>query len=108
MNFYLLLWFTIASIAFINTGKNRGFFKKSQCHYGFLLSDFFGPSCAPGALDLAHDPQGVLNSLCSLCRTNVTINGPAISAVHHSTPAPLLRVNGKSRILKMKKRKKER
>lgn len=58
----------IASVAFINTGKNRGFFKKSECNYGRLTGEFFGPSCAPGAKDLSHE-QNVTNpdSLCELC-----------------------------------------
>lgn len=67
-----------AAMAFINTGKNRGFFQRSECSYGALLGDFFGSSCAPGARDLAHDPN-VTNpeSLCSLCRSEI-INSPPI------------------------------
>lgn len=64
----------LAAMAFINTGKNRGFFRKNQCKYGKLLSEFFGPSCAPGALDLAHNNEGQLDKLCSLCRPSVQIS----------------------------------
>lgn len=59
-------------MAFINTGKNRGFFPKKQCKYGKLLSEFFGPSCAPGALDLARNNEGQVDSLCALCRPSVS------------------------------------
>lgn len=59
-------------MAFINTGKNRGFFPKKQCKYGKLLSDFFGPSCAPGTLDLARNNEGELDNLCALCRPSVS------------------------------------
>lgn len=58
-------------MAFINTGKNRGFFNKNQCKYGKLLSEFFGPSCAPGALDLARNNEGQMDNLCDLCRPSV-------------------------------------
>lgn len=81
----------LASVALINTGKNRGFFKKHQCQYDTLLNDFFGSSCAPGALDLAHG--GGLEGLCSLCRSNVTqIVSPSTSiSLTHSESPPLIR-----------------
>lgn len=89
--FNLFLFFILASVAFINTGKNRGFFSRNQCHYGHLLSEFFGPSCAPGALDLAHDPQGNLESLCSLCRASEIIIGSGTTNVEHHASPPLIR-----------------
>uniref|UniRef100_A0A8D8BFS2 Transferrin n=1 Tax=Culex pipiens TaxID=7175 RepID=A0A8D8BFS2_CULPI len=59
----------IASIAFINVGKARGIFDRSNCNYGQLLGDFFGASCAPGSRDSLHDPMGHnAESLCTLCR----------------------------------------
>jgi hypothetical protein len=62
----------LASIAFINTGKNRGIFKKSECNFTKLLADFFGDSCAPGSRDQLHDPSGTTpQSLCNLCRESV-------------------------------------
>lgn len=66
-------------MAFINTGKNRGFFNKNKCHYSSLLSDFFGSSCAPGARELNHDntsTAGSQESLCSLCRKEISIDIP--------------------------------
>lgn len=83
--------FVLASVAFINTGKNRGFFSRNQCHYGHLLSEFFGSSCAPGALDLARDPQASLESLCSLCRAREIVTGPAVLSVEHHVSPPLIR-----------------
>lgn len=57
-----------------------------------MLSEFFGPSCAPGALDLAHDPKGKLDSLCSLCRpshaTDVSATDSQYSTTHN--PPPLI------------------
>lgn len=80
----------LASVAFINTGKNRGFFSRNQCRYGHLLREFFGSSCAPGAIDLAHHPQAQLESLCSLCRPNEISIGATVE--HHVSP-PLIRGN---------------
>lgn len=67
-------------MAFINTGKNRGFFHRTECNYGRLLSEFFGSSCAPGARDSAHDPN-ITNpdSLCALCRSEINASPPPIS-----------------------------
>lgn len=62
----------IASIAFINVGKNRGIFGQHECDYGRLLGEFFGESCAPGSRDSLHDPNGENpESLCSLCQVPV-------------------------------------
>jgi Transferrin len=62
----------IASIAFINTGKNRGIFQKSECDFTKLLANFFGDSCAPGSRDELHDPSGTTpQSLCNLCKESV-------------------------------------
>lgn len=65
----------IASIAFINVGKARGIFDRSNCNYGQLLGDFFDASCAPGSRDSLHDPMGHnAESLCALCRVpNVAV-----------------------------------
>lgn len=78
-------------MAFINTGKNRGFFSRNQCHYGHLLREFFGSSCAPGALDLAHHPQAKLESLCSLCRTDEIAMGASATTFEHHVSPPLIR-----------------
>jgi len=89
---------SIASVAFINTGKNRGFFSKGQCDYGTLLSEFFGSSCAPGALDLAHGTKGTVESLCTLCQTSVNVElatpstAAGVQLLHHESP-PLIRAN---------------
>lgn len=91
-------------MAFINTGKNRGFFKKSQCHYGQMLSKFFGSSCAPGALDIAHDPKGKLDSLCSLCRPSSSSEISAVAsgvAQMHTSP-PLIHFGTRFHLLLMK------
>lgn len=82
-----------ASVAFINTGKTRGFFSRNRCHYGHLMSEFFGSSCAPGALDLAHYPQANLESLCSLCRANELIIGSAVTPIEQHVSPPLIRGN---------------
>lgn len=89
---------SIASVAFINTGKNRGFFKRNQCDYGTLLSEFFGSSCAPGALDLAHGSKGSVENLCSLCEPSIPIIGtpvlPSIGvSLFHTDAPPLIRFN---------------
>lgn len=69
-----------AAMAFINTGKNRGFFRKNQCKYGELLNEFFGPSCAPGALDLARNNEDQLDNLCALCRPSVHVEMQSFDA----------------------------
>ncbi|XP_037032135.1 transferrin-like [Bradysia coprophila] len=70
----------IALMAFINTGKNRGFFSKNECNYGRLLSNYFGSSCAPGATDFGHDPNAANSeSLCSLCKTMIMPIQPIIT-----------------------------
>lgn len=63
-----------ASVAFINIGKNLGFFKNTDCNYGTQLSEFFGSSCAPGAREFDHDHPNITNpqSLCTLCRSAIT------------------------------------
>lgn len=69
-------------MSFINTGKNRGFFQRSECNYGRMLSDFFGSSCAPGAQDFGHDPNATnSDSLCSLCRMNITSPIPTVAPI---------------------------
>ncbi len=96
-------------MAFINTGKNRGFFSKNECNYGRLLSDYFGSSCAPGtrkialileeknflikfvlgATDFGHDPNATnSDSLCSLCRTMIMPALPTIGPPVDPTIAP--------------------
>lgn len=66
------LFFFLASIAFINTAKNRGIFQRSQCEFGKLLGEYFGSSCLPGSRSLFHD-QNATNpeSLCNLCQTQL-------------------------------------
>lgn len=62
-------------MAFVNTGKNRGFFNKDQCNYGQLLGDFFSSSCAPGSRDFSHNLNRTNpENLCSLCRNAVSVN----------------------------------
>lgn len=79
--------YILASMAFINTGKNRGFFDKSECKYGRLLADFFGSSCMPGARDILHDRnQDNPDSLCTLCKTMITVGPPPTIIM----PAPLV------------------
>lgn len=91
----------IASIAFINVGKARGIFDRSNCNYGQLLGDFFDASCAPGSRDSLHDPMGHnAESLCALCRVpNVAVpfsgegEEDALNAVLEEIPTE---VEGKS------------
>lgn len=84
-------------MAFINTGKNRGFFNRNQCAYGTLLSEFFGPSCAPGALDAAHGTKGSIENLCTLCKASTGIIGSPVPSVgvslYHSDSPPLIRAD---------------
>jgi hypothetical protein len=76
----LQIYTITASIAFINIGKNRGIFKKSECDYTQLLADFFGDSCAPGSRDQLHDPSGTTpQSLCNLCREAIV---PFAAPIH--------------------------
>jgi hypothetical protein len=76
----LQIYTNTASIAFINIGKNRGIFKKSECDYTQLLADFFGDSCAPGSRDQLHDPSGTTpQSLCNLCREAIV---PFAAPIH--------------------------
>lgn len=59
----------IASLAFINIGKSRGFLKADECTFEKLLSEFFTESCAPGANDALHKTDRNLpDNLCSLCK----------------------------------------
>jgi len=62
----------IASIAFVDVGRNRGLFSRNECNYGKLLASYFGDSCAPGAKDVLHDQKFKQSSpeaekLCRLC-----------------------------------------
>lgn len=62
----------IASIAFVDAGRNKGLFSKNECNYGKLLASYFSDSCAPGAKDVLHDNNYRQSSpeaekLCKLC-----------------------------------------
>lgn len=76
-----------ASVAFINAGKKLKILNK-HCNNSKLLSEFFGPSCAPGAHDIAHNHKGFRDNdnLCSICPK--TGHG-AVSAVRPSFQNPL-------------------
>ena len=64
--------FILASIAFINTAKNRGMAERTNCDFGPLLGSIFNESCLPGSRDIFHDPTATNpDSLCSLCRTPI-------------------------------------
>lgn len=91
---FCLFFTSTASIAFIETGKNRGFFDRNQCNYGRLLNEFFGPSCTPGALDLAHGRTESLEKLCELCRTSSDVlNNELQASVSHESVPPLFHSN---------------
>lgn len=62
----------IASISFINIGKNRGIFKREDCTFGQLLGNYFSDSCLPGSRDIYHDLNATNpDSLCTLCQTQL-------------------------------------
>lgn len=63
---------SIASIAFINTAKNRGIFHREDCRFGPLLGNYFSELCLPGSLNIFHDPTASNpENLCSLCQTQL-------------------------------------
>ncbi|XP_055312827.1 transferrin-like [Sitodiplosis mosellana] len=72
----------IASVSFLNIAKNLGLFKKDQCNHIKMLSNFFGSSCVPGAMDPAHGVGQTKVNLCSLCPD---AGSGATSAVRPST-----------------------
>lgn len=72
-----VLYINLASLAFLNNGKKLGFLEKT-CNHSQVLSDFFGPSCIPGATDSAHDIDDLRDNLCSMCPQT---NSGGISAV---------------------------
>lgn len=78
----------IASIAFVNTGKSRGFLTKSQCNYGTLLGEFFQETCSPGARNSLHDPFSLNpENLCTLCRPNaVAASSVGAAKIAEETP----------------------
>lgn len=80
----LTIWFCAlqASAAFVNTLHSHGLIKKKWKNHAQKLSDFFGPTCAPGALDPDHGVGQFKDSLCSLCPE---AGSGAISVVHTST-----------------------
>jgi hypothetical protein len=63
---------SIASIAFMNAGKQHKIFRDKNCAMQKVLSTFFSESCMPGSRDAFYDPF-ITNpeSLCELCKTNL-------------------------------------
>lgn len=75
-----------AAASFINNGKKLGILPNTRLTHSHILSDFFGSTCAPGALDRAHGVDDFKDNLCSLCPQS---GSGAISAVRPMTGGQL-------------------
>lgn len=59
-------------LTFIDIGRNKRILSQDSCDYGWLLSEFVGDSCVPGAIEPDHEINDSTDTgkLCRMCRSS--------------------------------------